>query len=172
MKGKRGDRPDTAETIAAPAETIAAPGETKPAEPAAAPGETKPADTTIAHQPERIVRETIRHKFTVSELAELADKLAQAAAEVYAIERQKAEQSAHYSAELKAANLVAGELVTKYNQKYEMREVDCRLVYDKPEPGYKAYIRTDNGETIREVPMTDAEKQRAFVFDAGDGKPQ
>lgn len=167
MKGKRGDRPDTAEQPNE-AEPVAAPVAT-PAEPAAT---AAPADTTIAHQPERIVRETIRHKFTVGELAELADRTAQAVAEVYAIERQKAEQAAHYGAELKAANLVAGELVTKYNQKYEMREVECRIVFDRPEPGYKAYIRTDNGESIREVPMTDAEKQRAFVFDAGDGKPQ
>ena len=31
MKGKRGERPDTAETKAADGETIAAPGETTPA---------------------------------------------------------------------------------------------------------------------------------------------
>jgi hypothetical protein len=173
MKGKRGERPAVADkdgddaAPAAPAEPVAPGGERFTDAPAAA-----PADTTIAFQPERIVKETIRHKFTVAELAELADKMAQAAAAVYTIERQKAEQAAHYGAELKAANLAHGELVERYNQRYEMRDVECRIVYDKPEPGYKAYVRTDNGESIREVPMTDAEKQRAFVFDAGDGKPQ
>jgi hypothetical protein len=178
MKGKRGDRPDTAEQKpnddaepdAAP--IAPAPAEPKPDADKPAAGAAVPALSTIGYQPERIVKETIRHKYTINELAELADKMAQAAAQVYAIERQKSEQAAHYGAELKAANLVAGDLVQKYNLKYEMREVECRIVYDRPEPGYKAYIRTDNGESIREVPMTDAEKQRAFVFDAGDGKPQ
>lgn len=177
MKGKRGDRPDTAEQKpnddAEPAATpnAPAPAEPKPDDKPAA-GAAAPADTTIAFQPERIVKETIRHKFTVHELAEIADKMGRAAAHVYAIERQKSEQAAHYGAELKAANLAHGDLVERFNQKYEMRDVECRIVYDQPEAGYKSYIRTDNGESIREVPMTDAEKQRAFVFDAGDGKPQ
>jgi hypothetical protein len=185
MKGKRGERPDTAEQKPNDdAEPIApAPAEPKPddddkpavrvklsSEAAAAPA--APADTTIAFQPERIVKETIRHKFTIAELAEIADKMGRAAAHVYAIERQKSEQAAHYGAELKAANLAHGDLVERFNQKYEMRDVECRIVYDKPEPGYKSYVRTDGAGTIREVPMTDAEKQRAFVFDAGDGKPQ
>jgi len=173
MKGKRGEWPDK------PAEQK--PNDDAPAvevkrssgEPADAPAAAAaPVDTTITHQPERIVKETIRHKFTVNELAELADRMATAAAAVYTIEKQKAEQAAHFGAELKAANLAHGDLVERYNQRYEMREVECRIVYDRPEPGYKAYVRTDNGESIRDVPMTDAEKQRAFVFDAGDGKPQ
>ena len=198
MKGKRGERPATADKpndeVApvvdtapsdAPARSTAKPGEkpaAAPAEPIEPAGSTSgstsgsttaaPADATITYQPERIVKETIRHTFTVHELAELADKMGRAAAQVYAIERQKSEQAAHYGAELKAANLAHGDLVERFNQKYEMRDVECRIVYDRPEPGYKAYVRTDNGESIREVPMTDAEKQRAFVFDAGDGKPQ
>ena len=167
MKGKRGDRPDTAETKPAEGETSAAPGETTPAEaPAAAP------DTKIKTYEKIIVTELVKHTFTQAELAELADRMAQAAARVYAIEREKAEQAAHYSAELKTANLAASELVTKYNLRYEMRDVECRVEYDKPEPGYKSYIRTDNGESVRDAPMTPAERQRAFVFDAGDSKPQ
>ena len=173
MKGKRGEWPDKPEQKQDDAEPAAAPVAPAPIVPGGEPKpDDKPADTTITHQPDRIVKETIRHKFTVNELAELADKMATAAAAVYTIEKQKAEQAAHYGAELKAANLAHGDLVERYNQRYEMRDVECRIVYDRPEPGYKAYVRTDNGESIRDVPMTDAEKQRAFVFDAGDGKPQ
>jgi len=168
MKGKRGDRPDTGETKPADSETIAAPGETTPA---AAPGAAP--DTTIKTYEKILVTESVKHTFTQVELAELADKMAQAAANVYRIEREKSEQAAHYGAELKSANLAAGELVAKYNLRYEMRDVECKIEFDKPEPGYKSYIRTDNGETVKEVPMTPAERQRAFVFDAGDGgRPQ
>jgi len=176
MKGKRGERPAAgAPADETPAPDTAVKDEAAPGgvtTPAAAPAAASPADATISYLPERIVKETIRHKYTIPELAELADKMGRAAAQVYAIERQKSEQAAHYGAELKAANLAHGDLVERFNQKYEMRDVECRIVYDRPEPGYKAYVRTDNGESIREVPMTDAEKQRAFVFDAGDGKPQ
>ena len=172
MKGKRGEWPDAADTKPAEGETIAAPGETAPAaapvagEPAAAP------DAKIKTYEKVTVTESVKHTFTQAELAELADKMATAAARVYDIEREKAEQAAHYSAELKTANLTAGALVTKYNLRYEMRDVECRVEYDKPEPGYKTYVRTDTGESVRDAPMTPAERQRAFVFDAGEGKPQ
>ena len=169
MKGKRGEWPDTAETKPAEGETIAAPGETTPAE---VPAAAAAPDTKIKTYEKIIVTESVKHTFTQVELAELADRMAQAAARVYEIERQKSEQAAHYSAELKTANLATTELVTKYNLRYEMRDVECRVEYDKPEPGYKTYVRTDTGESVRDAPMTPAERQRAFVFDAGDGKPQ
>jgi len=169
MKGKRGERPDTGETKPAEGETIAAPGETTPA---AAPGAAPAPDTTIKTYEKILVTESVKHTFTQVELAELADRMAQAAAKVYSIEREKAEQAAHYGAELKSANLAAGELVAKYNLRYEMRDVECRIEFDKPEPGYKSYIRTDTGEFVKDAPMTASERQRAFVFDAGDGRPQ
>lgn len=163
MKGKRAeDKP------IAPDEKPA--GEATPAPAAATPATA--ADTTLKTYERVTTTESIKHTFTSPELAEIADKMARAAARVYQIEREKAEQAAHYGAELKAANLIAGELVAKYNQKYEMRDVECRIEWDKPEPGYKMYVRLDNGESVKEIRMTEAEKQRAFVFDAGDGKPQ
>ena len=163
MKGKRGDRPDAAEPkndeAAAPAPAI---------EPAAEPA----ADTTIKKYEKITTTESIKHTFTSVELAEIADQMGQAAARVFSIEKAKAEQTAHFAAELKTANLAHSELVGKYNLRYEMRDVECRIEWDTPEPGYKAYVRLDNGETVKEIRMTEAEKQRAFVFDAGDGKPQ
>jgi len=163
MKGKRAERPEPAETNE-PAAPAAAPA----IEPAAAPA----AEPDLKTYPRVTTTESYKHTFTSIELAEIADNMARAAARVYEIEKQKSEQAAHYGAELKAANLAAGELVAKYNQRYEMRDVECRIEYDKPEPGYKAFIRLDNGESLKEMRMTEAEKQRAFVFDAGDGKPQ
>jgi hypothetical protein len=165
VKGKRADRPDTAETKPAEGETIAAPGETKPA---AAPA----ADSTIKTYEKIIVTESIKHAFTTHELAEIADRMGAAASHVFQIESEKAEQAAHYTALLKGANRTHAELVAKYNLRYEMRDVECRIEYDKPEPGYKSFVRTDNGESVKELRMTEAERQRAFVFDAGDGKPQ
>lgn len=182
MKGKRGPWPDAdkpADTADKPKPGDAA-GEAPTLTPEQlaelagkpAPAAAAPADTTLRHQPSILTKESVKHTFTVAELAEIADKMALAGARVYQIEKEKAEQAAHYSAELKAANLATSDLVAKYNQRYEMRDVECRIEYDRPEVGYKAYVRTDNGEVVREVMMTDAEKQRAFVFDPGDGKPQ
>ena len=181
MKGKRGERP----AAGAPVDETSAPDPDMKAEetPAgsttgsagSASGSTTgstPIDTTIKTYEKILVTESVKHTFTQSELAELADKMAQAAANVYRIEREKSEQAAHFGAELKSANLIAGEFVAKYNLRYEMRDVECRIEFDTPEPGYKSYIRTDNGETVKEAPMTPAERQRAFVFDAGDGRPQ
>jgi hypothetical protein len=165
VKGKRADRPDPAEKN----DDAAAPG-AAPVAPAEA--ATPAADTTIKTYERIIVTESVKHTFTTHELAAIADQMGSAASHVFRIESEKAEQTARYTALLKAANLTHAELVGKYNLRYEMRDVECRVEYDKPEPGYKSFVRTDNGESVKELRMTEAERQRAFVFDAGDGKPQ
>ena len=163
MKGKRGEWPDKAETKPAEGETAAAP----------APADDKPAADTTVKTYERVTStESIKHTFTTPELFELADKMGAAASRVFRIETEKSEQAAHYGALLKEANRAHAELVERFNLRYEMRDVECKIEFDKPEPGYKSFVRLDNGESVREVRMTEAEKQRAFVFDAGDGKPQ
>lgn len=181
MKGKRGEWPEKNEAASEPASVDTAPSDaparsTEPAakegaKPEAAPA-AAPADTTLKTYEKIVTKETIKHEFTQAELAEIADRMAQAAASVYRIEKEKSESAAHFSAELKAANLKAGELVERYNNRYEMREVECRVEFDKPEPGWKSYVRIDNEKVVKELRMTEAERQRAFVFDAGDGKPQ
>ncbi len=166
MKGKRGDRPDVPETKA---DDTAAPA-TPASEPATSPAPA--ADTKLKTYERITTTESYKHTFTSHELAELADKMGAAASRVFRIETEKSEQSAHYTALLKEANRAHAELVEKFNLRYEMRDVECRIEFDKPEPGYKSYVRLDNGESLKELRMTEAEKQRAFVFDAGDGKPQ
>jgi hypothetical protein len=157
MKGKRAEDKPIDVTPAAPDEPAG-----KPAE-AAAPLKTY----------ERITcTESVKHTYTMAELAELADQMGAAASRVFQIEIEKAERAAHYAALLKEANRAHAELVNKFVQRYEMRDVECRVEFDTPEAGYKSFVRLDSGVSIREVRMTEAEKQRAFVFDAGDGKPQ
>lgn len=159
MKGKRGEWPDTGETN----------GDAAPAVPASEPA---PADTAIKTYERITVTESIKHTFTTAELFDLADKMGAAASRVFRIETEKSEQAAHYGALLKEANRAHAELVERFNLRYEMRDVDCKVEFDTPEPGYKSFVRLDTGESVREVRMSEAEKQRAFVFDAGDGKPQ
>lgn len=153
MKGKRAE--DTPIDVRPAAET--------PASTEAAPRKTYERVTTSLQ---------VKHTFTMPELAELADQMGAAASHVFQIESEKNEQAAHYGALLKTANRAHAELVSKFVQRYEMRDVECKVEFDKPEPGYKSFVRLDTGESIREVPMNEAEKQRAFVFDPGDAKPQ
>ena len=170
LKGKRGERP-AAKTNDAAAEPGT--GEVAPAgAPATGDAAAGKPDTAIATYPKLTLSESIKHSYTVRELAEIAEKMGAAASRVFRIESEKGEQASHYMALLKEAHRAHAELVEKFNLRYEMRDVECRVEYDKPEPGYKSIVRTDDGEVVRELKMTDAEKQRAFVFDAGDGKPQ
>ena len=173
MKGKRGDRPDPAEENGDAAPAVPAAGEpTTPFTSDKNPAPAGDAATALKTYERIVVTESIKHSFTTYELAELADRMGAAASRVFQIETEKTEQAAHYTALLKAANRTHAELVERYNLRYEMRDVECKIEFDKPEPGYKSFVRLDNDESIREVRMTEAEKQRAFVFDAGDGKPQ
>jgi hypothetical protein len=163
MKGKRGEWPDAAETN----------GDAAPVPAAGEPAPAATNDATTLKTYERtVVTESIRHKFTMPELAELADQMGAAALRVFQIEVEKAERAAYYGALLKEANRAHAELVSKFVQRYETREVECKVEFDTPEAGYKSFISLDTGESVREARMTEAEKQRAFVFDAGEGKPQ
>src|SRR5947207_14040969 len=149
MKGKRSDdRPGTHE----PAETPAA--DTAPSDTTAAAAAIAPANAPAnapAHVPNisgQVVTETIKHDYTVAELAEMADLMGRAAAQVFHVEREKSEATARYGAELKAANLAHGALVEKFNLRYETLDVRCRVEYDRPEVGYKAHVREDTDEVV------------------------
>jgi hypothetical protein len=180
MKGKRGDRPDVtpaevdAMTADKPDDTAPSDAPVKPAK--ETPAKDKPA---VPEKPEpmvtqRVIVETVRHEFTVAELAEIADQMGRAAAHVFQAEREKTEAAARCAAEVKAANLAHGALVEKFNLRYEMRDIRCKVVYDSPEPGLKSHVSEDDETTvIKTLHMTYEEKQRAFVFgEPGDGKPQ
>jgi hypothetical protein len=123
-------------------------------------------------QPDRMSKELVKYDFTKTELLELGGELAEAAEAVYTLEKAKAASAAHYSAELKRANQIVGELASKRRCGYELREMECRVIFDQPRTGFKTVIRPDNGQIVRDEPMTRDEMQRTLQFPEADTTKQ
>lgn len=55
-------------------------------------------------------------------------------------------------------------LSSKYNSGYQEVELECNIVYNKPETGKKIIIRPDTGEVVEVQPMTEDELQEDLEF--------
>lgn len=106
------------------------------------------------------IYEELEHPLTEAECRDLGMQLARAAREVYNIERAKAASSSDFAARLKQANKLAAELSETLTLGYVMRATECVAVMDTPRPGTKQIVRCDTGAVVREVAMTDDERQQ------------
>ena len=124
-------------------------------------------------EPKRVI-ETVQYGFNHQELKQLGVDLAHATREAIRIENDKAVATARFNGLKKEAEALCSSLSLKIENGYEMRDMECIVVYSMPRPGYKQISRADTGEWIRDDPMTPEEMQAAFDFPAGgdQNKPQ
>ena len=116
--------------------------------------------------------ESVKYQFTNDEMRELGGALAREAQIVFDLREQKKNATASLTASITAANKRVGDLTTKINNGYEMREVEVIAEMDKPRPGIKTIWRVDTGEELRKEPMTMQEMQQSFGFPEPDVKPE
>lgn len=112
---------------------------------------------------ERAVREQTIFKhlpvdFTQSELIELSQELATAHITLGRKELAKKEVTANITAEISSLKSRIAELATKVHDKYELRDVECRRIFDY-DKGEVMEVRTDTGEILKERAMTAEETQ-------------
>jgi hypothetical protein len=120
-------------------------------------------------EPKRCI-ESVRYPFTGSEMRQLGSDLAHAVREAIKIEADKSVAMANFNSLKKEQEAKCAELSLKYENGYEMRDMECLVYFSQPRPGYKEIVRTDNGESVREEPMTAEEMQAGFDFPGDDGK--
>jgi len=109
--------------------------------------------------------ETVRYQFTAAEKRELAERLAAEVRRAFELDQQKKLLTGELAQSIKAANAAADSFAEKYQNGYEMRDMECGVIYDQPRPGRKIIVRPDTGEVHREDDMTPAERQRTLEFD-------
>jgi phosphopantetheine adenylyltransferase len=105
------------------------------------------------------IYELCRYQFTSAELRTLGDQLARETQQAIEIREERATVVAEFAAQLKGSEKRIAGLANKLNAGYEMREMECIVLYDKPERGMKTIVRVDTGEEVRTAVMTDAETQ-------------
>ena len=121
--------------------------------------------------PTKRITERLKYTLSDGELRHLGDDLARAIRENIRVENDKKTAMAHYAMLQKESIANLADLSLKITNGYEWREIDCVVQLSTPRSGLKRIIRSDTNEVVREEPMTPAEMQAAFDFDAGK-KPQ
>jgi hypothetical protein len=114
----------------------------------------------------RLTRETLylRHDFTDAERLQMGDDLAQAHNRMASIEEEEAVMKAQIKDRKAAVEQTIGTLYRNLNNRFEMRNIGCTIVYDQPNVGEVTYLDPD-GKVAKTRPMTESERQMDLPLD-------
>ena len=96
---------------------------------------------------------------TEDEMRCKVQQVAAALAETDTVESAKADADKEFKRQLQELNERMRRLGKHVREKSEIRMVICTVEFNVPQIGVKRVTRKDTGELVREVPMTDEERQ-------------
>lgn len=114
---------------------------------------------------EKLTKEYLCYKFTEAEMMAFGKSLARASQEFESMEERKKQITKDLASQLETKR---GEILLYsrfMNNGHEWRDIECRVIFDSPETGYKTIWRTDTGEMVSTARMTPEERQLKFKFD-------
>ena len=114
-------------------------------------------------RPEEITL-AIFEKYKPAELAEIAQKMAQAQSDMESAEAEKKVSDGVFNERIKTHAAEVSELAQRYNKGGETAQIGCTIRYDIPTVGKKSYVRMDTEETVEVHDMSAEEKQETFQF--------
>lgn len=109
-------------------------------------------------------------KFTTEEMQDLGVQLAVANQRKSNLEDEKKQSQSQYKAEIDAADAKIKSLSQKLARGSEDRNVDCDILFHTPAAGKKTIQRSDTGETVDVLDMTEAELSDLFINNLGAQK--
>jgi len=109
----------------------------------------------------RLTKETLylRHNFTHEERLKMGDELAAAYNRQEDIDAEEAVVKSQFKERRASVEQAIGQLSRNLANQFEMRNVECAIEYDVPNPNELTYRRVDNGEVAKVRPLTEAERQ-------------
>lgn len=106
----------------------------------------------------------IFEKYQPTEKTEIADKLAQAQADMETVELEKKVSDSAFNDRIKQFSASVSSLAKQYNKGGETAQIGCDIRYDHPGPGQKSYFRMDRAELVETHDMSWDEKQETLQF--------
>src|ERR1035437_3527223 len=106
----------------------------------------------------------IFEKYTLEEKTVIADKLAEAQANMETVEIEKKIYDSAFNDRIKQFSASVSSLAKMYNKGGETAQIGCDIRYDHPEPGQKSYFRMDRAELVETHDMSWDEKQETLQF--------
>ncbi len=113
---------------------------------------------------EERIQKNLKVILTEAELLDLARKMAKAQADLMASQDRKAEIVSELNAAIKKHHADVQDFSRIIGNGYLYRDVDCRAVFDHPEPNFKTIIRLDDFSEVVTQRMTDEERQLSIRF--------
>src|ERR1700761_9677034 len=98
-------------------------------------------------------------KLTPKELQEKGQQMASAILEYDAYEEEKKAQAKDLGDKMKELHSKLSALGKVVKRKSEVRPVECEVLLNTPQDGTKRIVRTDTKEVLKELPMTNEERQ-------------
>jgi hypothetical protein len=103
-------------------------------------------------------------KLTQEDRLKFGQDLADASEMKAQLERQAAEISKRFKAQIAEQDSRMGSLANVIRCGYEYKDVACLVHLDTPKPGRKSLVRTDTGEVAEELDMTGDDTQAVMDF--------
>jgi hypothetical protein len=116
------------------------------------------------------IKEYLRVDLTPEELQQKGKELAESNSATVALnndlDRIKADFKAKLSAEESKISLLSGTI----SSGYEMRDVECKVEFNKPRDGRKTITRLDTNAKVREQDMSAEEMQEVLDFEKAESE--
>lgn len=106
----------------------------------------------------------LRYDFTPDEIRERGRELAALVRDLCQLEDNRKQSMAAFKEEHEVLQTRLKALSRQVDSGYEMRDVECAVQWNSPEPCKKTIVRLDTGEQVAIMPMTQDELQEEFNF--------
>lgn len=113
---------------------------------------------------EERIQKNLKVILSETEVLDFARKMAKAQADLMAAQNRKAELMSELNASIKKCHADVEDYSRIVGNGYVYRDVDCRVVFDHPEPNLKTIIRLDDYSEVSVERMTDQERQFSIRF--------
>lgn len=106
---------------------------------------------------EKTEKRLLRYDFTASEIHDLSLQLAGKTKELSTLSEEKKTVTSQYSARLNEIKQTCNKLSNQVSDGFEYRDIECEILYHKPQQGKKTIIRKDTNKTTAIETMTDSD---------------
>ena len=103
-----------------------------------------------------------KYEFKDFELKAIAKNMANAVSDIETLTDRLKSVKSQIKAEIDEATAVMNSCAKKLQTGYEMRDLDCEVVYDF-KGGQVLYISEETGETVKSRKMTDEDRQQELM---------
>lgn len=101
------------------------------------------------------IKRSLRYDFTAIEIHDLSLELAKKTKELSALTEEKKTVTSQYSARLNEVKATTNKLSNQVSDGWEFRDIECEVIYNKPQHGKKTIIRKDTDKIAMIETMTD-----------------